>query len=142
MPAFSKHMTLPYTAEQAFSLAADIERYPDFVPGYRAVRVRRESADVLKVEQTVGFGPASWRIASEAHLEPPSRLTILSRDWPFSTFMVEWRFRSIAQGSQVSVQAVLEAGFGARALIMPLWPLMTERAVDAFLKEARVRYGR
>ena len=40
MPRYDAHCALTYSPEQLFDLAADLERYPEFLPGWIAARVR------------------------------------------------------------------------------------------------------
>ncbi len=76
-----------------FDLAADVERYPRFLRGWRAVRVVGRKADrELTVEQIVGLGPLRWRFCSRALLRRPEYLHIQSTDRPFERLQIDWRF--------------------------------------------------
>ena len=52
----------------------DIERYPEFVPGYLRAQVLRRGTDTLEVEQSVGVGPATVTFRSHAEFAPLQRI--------------------------------------------------------------------
>ena len=54
-----------------FDVVADVARYPEFVPGWLEVRVLREEASELLVEQRLGFGAFSSWVRSRATLRRP-----------------------------------------------------------------------
>ncbi|HHO68225.1 MAG TPA: hypothetical protein ENK12_04245, partial [Gammaproteobacteria bacterium] len=55
----SETATLSFDCRQLFELVADIERYPDFLPGWRSARVLAREGGRLHVEQVVQAGPAT-----------------------------------------------------------------------------------
>ena len=50
MGGYTYTATLPYPAEALFDLVADVERYPEFLPFWVAVRIRRRQGKVLWVD--------------------------------------------------------------------------------------------
>jgi hypothetical protein len=48
---------LPYSPEQLFDLAADVERYPRFLPWWIAARVKTREGNVYYTDQDLAFGP-------------------------------------------------------------------------------------
>ena len=95
---------LPYTVEQMFDLAADIERYPEFLPHWSHARVLRQENDVLYVEQELDIGIRRLRFQSRAVLDRPFRLHISSEASLFRKMEIEWRF---ASGVECGCQATL-----------------------------------
>jgi coenzyme Q-binding protein COQ10 len=77
---------LPYSREQIFDIAADVERYPQFLRWWVSARVLRREAQVLHVEQVLGAGPAQLRFTSTALLQRPERLDVSSPDPMFRKF--------------------------------------------------------
>ena len=47
--------TLPYSPEQLFDLAADVERYPEFLPWWVAARVRKREGNVYYTDQIIAI---------------------------------------------------------------------------------------
>ena len=82
----------PYTPEQMFHLAADIERYPEFLPHWPRATIQSREQDVLHVLQEIDLGLRRFRFESHAVLQRPSRLHIDSTSGPFRRLAIDWRF--------------------------------------------------
>jgi coenzyme Q-binding protein COQ10 len=100
---------LPFTPEQVFDFAADIERYPDFLPGWISASIQRRETSTCYVEQVLGAGPMRVRFASKAVLRRPERIDISSSDLPFRQFDLSVRVvpRSPA-GCSLAISARVE----------------------------------
>ena len=61
---------LPYPCERVFDMVADIERYPEFLPGWTHARILDRHDNRLHAEQQLQTGPAVFRFHSTALLEP------------------------------------------------------------------------
>jgi coenzyme Q-binding protein COQ10 len=83
---------LPYPPEDLFDLAADVERYPEFLRGWIAAPIRKREANVYYTDQTLGLGPIRLRFASKTTLDRPKRIEVTSKDPPFQRFWLCWRF--------------------------------------------------
>lgn len=141
MPVQQTSRHLPYRDDQLFQLVLDIERYPEFVPGYRRARIVRHGDDALDVEQTVGFGPATFSFDSTAEFERPSRIFIRATDGPFSRLEVEWRFVEEAGGCRVSAETHYQL-HGLLAPVLAGWlDFLMPRLLDAFAARAAKLYA-
>lgn len=85
--------TFPYSAEQLFDLVADVERYPDFLPFWAGVRILRREGDSLRVEQSIRLPLVRLRFLSEAELNRPRRLRIITNQAPFRSLEITWSFK-------------------------------------------------
>jgi len=90
--------TLPYSAEQMFALAADVERYPEFLPGWVAARVRGRKEDCYCTDQVLRFGPFRERFSTKTVLRRPHRIDVTSQERPFRNFELTWSFDSMPDG--------------------------------------------
>jgi len=63
----------PFSCEQLFDLAADVERYPQFLTAWKSVRIVKREANVLDVEQILGVGPVRLSFGSKTVLQRPER---------------------------------------------------------------------
>lgn len=128
---------------QLFTVAADIENYPRFIPWCLAARVRWRGDGVLEVDNHFGAGPIAARFRSHATLAPPSRLEITSRDGPFRSFHLEWRFLPLdGQGCRVDVTYAVDLHSPLlRALASLSMPEVERRVVKRFKERARMLYG-
>jgi coenzyme Q-binding protein COQ10 len=134
---------LPYSAEAMFDLAADVERYPEFLPHWSVVTIRAREGDRLIVDQELDLGIQRLRFTSQASLRRPERLQIRSSQPPFRTLLIDWRFRSMGEaGCLVSLAVevdmrslLLEAAAGQ------LMRLMTGDILLRFCRRAQALYG-
>ena len=102
----SKH--LPYTCAQLFTLVADIESYPAFLPGWTSARILPSADSRLLVEQQLQAGPLDLRFHSTARLEHCNRIFITSNDKPFRNMTIDWHFTPRAGNHcEVSVEITL-----------------------------------
>src|SRR5262249_62388613 len=65
---------LPYSPEQLFDLAADVERYPKFLHWWKVARVKRKDGDVYYTDQNLAFGPDHVSFGSKSTLRRPDRI--------------------------------------------------------------------
>jgi coenzyme Q-binding protein COQ10 len=99
---------LPYRPEQLFDLAADIERYPQFLHWWLSSEVRERRGEYCQVENTVAVGPMRLRFRSEARLQRPQRIDVTSEQEPFRRFKLRWNFEPRSSGCRVQLCAELE----------------------------------
>ena len=142
-PGNGVERVLPYRAEQLFDLAADAERYPEFVPGWIEVRVRDRSPQGYFTRQVVGLGPLDLAFDTRTTLRRPERIDVDSADPRFRRFSLRWTFTRVPPEScRVTVAATVE-------LRSPLLQRAANRAlshmasaiIGAFELRARQLYG-
>jgi coenzyme Q-binding protein COQ10 len=101
--------TLPFGCEQVFDLAADIERYPEFLKWWISARIQKRESNICYVEQVLGLGPMRLQFASTAVLHRPERIDVTSTDLPFRHFSLSWLVAAVpSAGCRISVAAELE----------------------------------
>ena len=139
---FFEQRDQPYAPEQLFSVAADIEAYPDFVPLFIATRIRARDGNVLSVDNVVRAGPARFRFETRAEFRQPHALHIAAVDGPFETLTIDWRFRQIDEGSTtVSLEINRQFRSGLAQRLANLISESTARDVlNAFEAEAAKRF--
>lgn len=134
--------TLPLTCEQAFEIAADIERYPEFLPCWISARITRRDSNICYVEQEVGFGPARLRFAATAAMQRPVRIDVTSTDKSFKHFNLSWLIESIPpEGCRVSLAAAVQLESGIlQYAVAAFLPTAIEDIILAFEVRARASY--
>ena len=95
MQTYNATETLPWSREQLFDLAADVERYPQFLPGWLDVAILERSETRLQVRQQLGLQLLRQPFVSTAQLQRPERISIHSDDGPFQRLHIEWCFETI-----------------------------------------------
>jgi coenzyme Q-binding protein COQ10 len=135
--------TLHCSCEQAFDIAADIERYPEFLRGWMSAKITKRDLNVCYVEQEVGFGPVRLRFASTAVLQRPARIHVISTEPPFRRFNLSWAFAAIPSGGcqiRVTASVELQSGF-LQLAVNPFLAAAIEDIVVAFEARALTLYA-
>ena len=134
---------LPFNREQVFDLAADIERYPDFLRGWISARILKREANICYVDQVLGIGPVRVQFSSEAVLRRPERIDVTSSDAPFRRFSLSWLVEAgPSAGCRVSVVADLELRSRfLQQVVDRVLPATVVDIIEAFEARARGLYS-
>lgn len=135
---------VPHSAEQMLALVADVESYPRFVPHCDRMEVKRGAEENrFDARMHVRFGPVNQAYTSRITVDPEAKtLRAHAVDGPFSHLDSIWRFAEGENGTAISfdIDFAIANPF-IRAVAEPAFATMQERIVDAFVSEARRRYG-
>ncbi len=99
MPSFRNERRVRHRSDQMFDLVADVERYPEFVPLCKELRVRSRRPDAqgretLVAEMSVGYKMIRETFTSRVLLDKPRlRVVVEYIDGPFSHLENIWTFR-------------------------------------------------
>src|SRR5262252_2639889 len=97
MATYSHRLHLKYTPAQLFDLVVDVERYPEFIPWMITTRVRRRTDRFILTDLTIGTGFLRKQFSTEATLDRPHLITIISHDQMFRRFEQKWTFKQTAE---------------------------------------------
>ena len=125
--------------EQLFELVSDIERYPDFVPGYRAATVLRREGARLDVRQTVSVLGWKCTFDSVARLDAPRALEIEASPPGFRRLGIRWELEPEEKGggTRISVIVRYEAANPVTRAISTHWVrALADMQIRAFLDRA------
>jgi len=116
MPQFSTRRCVKHSAAEMFDLVADIERYPEFVPLCRTMRVirRTQFADraVIVAEMTVAYKLIRESFTSRVTLDRAGQTILVEYlNGPFSRMENRWTFRPVDDGVAGSVPGACEVEF-------------------------------
>lgn len=132
MSAHRVQRSLPYPRDQLFDLAADVERYPEFLPWWAAARIQKRDGNVYYTDQVVRFAMLRQRFASRTVLHRPERIDVSSTDGPVRKLSLTWMFDPLPKnGCQVSLAVELELrsqviqNLFAQAMLRTVEPIMT-----------------
>lgn len=106
MTTHSETRIVPYTADLMYSVVADVEKYPRFLPWVTGLRVlSREQVkgrDVLKAEMSVGFARLKERYTSRVILDPAAlTVDVAQIEGPFRILENNWRFTPQGEGCRI-----------------------------------------
>jgi ribosome-associated toxin RatA of RatAB toxin-antitoxin module len=126
-------------AARVFGIIADVERYPEFVPGCHAARSQRlDDGDVLATLE-VRRGPLSTTFTTRNRLLEPREVSMQLVDGPFRALVGRWSLQPIGeQGCRIDLELRFEfaRGFPA-ALLDPVFEDLAASLVDAFVARSR-----
>jgi coenzyme Q-binding protein COQ10 len=100
MPQFSTRRRVRHSADEMFDLVADIERYPEFVPLCRAMRVIRRThladREIVVAEMQVAYKLIREKFTSRVTLIRGERTILVEYlDGPFRQMENRWTFRPV-----------------------------------------------
>ena len=149
MPQFSTKRHVQHSASDMFDLVADVERYPEFVPLCRSLRVRKRSVDVvgreiIVADMTVAYKLIYETFASRVTLDH-TELEILVEylEGPFRKMNNRWRFHPAGQGGS-DVEFFISYEFRSRTLGLLMGAMFEaafRRFSAAFERRANQIYG-
>lgn len=113
MTQHSESRIVPYSAELMYSIVADVERYPEFLPwcaGLRVLsRVNEGHRTILTAEMIVGFRALRERYTSRVILDPTTRtIHVTQTEGVFRQLENHWRFTPEDAGARVDFSIVFE----------------------------------
>lgn len=134
---------VPYAADAMYALVADLEAYPQFVPGCTGSAVLARQASGLTASLSLAKGPFVSSFTTHNILEPPRRMTMKLVDGPFKSLHGEWSIEPLGdQGCRIDLRVRFEFASLARDwLLGPAFELTCNGLVDAFVARAQVVYG-
>jgi coenzyme Q-binding protein COQ10 len=137
---------VPHSAAQMLDLVADVESYPQFIPHCERMDVRRDHAHPktrFEARMHIRFGPVSQAYTSRIAVDPDAlTLKAKSIDGPFSHLDSIWRFIEMDDGTHIRFDIDFRISNPLiRTVAEPAFAAKQEEIVDAFVKEARRRYG-
>ena len=149
MPQFSTSRPVKHSAGEMFDLVADVERYPQFVPLCRSLKVRNrisepEGVGVLIADMTVAYKLISETFTSRVTLDRANLCILVEYlDGPFSRLENRWTFRPAGEGS-CDVEFFISYEFKSRMLAVlmgSMFDLAFRRFAAAFEQRADLVYA-
>jgi coenzyme Q-binding protein COQ10 len=149
MPQFTTTRQVPHAAAEMFDLVADVERYPEFVPLCRALKVRKRTTEpggveILVADMTIAYKVMRETFTSRVTLDRPNlRIVVEYLEGPFSRMENRWEFH--ATGAKTcEVRFFISYEFRSRMLGMlmgSMFDLAFRRFAAAFERRADAVYG-
>ena len=149
MPQFSTKRRVRHAAGEMFDLVADVERYPEFVPLCRALKVRQrtpgpDGSELLVADMTAAYKLISETFTSRVTLDRANLCILVEYlDGPFSRLENRWTFRPAGEAS-CDVEFFISYEFKSRmlALLMgSMFDLAFRRFAAAFEQRADLVYS-
>ena len=150
MPQFTTRRRVRHSAAHMFDLVADVERYPEFVPLCRSLKVKNripqpEGVEILIADMTVAYKFVQETFTSRVTLDRPNlQLLVEYLEGPFSNLENRWTFHSTGEQS-CEVEFFISYEFKSRTLGMlmgSMFDVAFRRFAVAFERRADLVYAR
>jgi coenzyme Q-binding protein COQ10 len=150
MPTFSTKRRVRHSAAHMFDLVADVERYPEFVPMCRGLKVRQrtpeeENVEVIVADMTVSFKLVRETFRSRVTLDRPKlKILVEYLQGPFSHMQNRWTFKPTGDDA-CEIEFFIDYEFKSRTLGMLMGAVFDtafRRFATAFEHRADQVYGR
>ena len=156
MRKFSTRRRVKHSAAEMFDLVADIERYPEFVPLCRAMRVIRRTQladhEIIIAEMTVAYKLIRESFTSRVTLDRVKQTILVEYlNGPFSRMENRWSFWPVGAAEEAStaraaceVEFFISYEFRSRALGLLMGAMFDtafRRFAAAFEKRADAVFG-
>ena len=149
MPNFRTTRRVRHSAGDMFDLVADAEKYPEFLPLCRSLRIRRrepkgEGVELLIADMEVGYKAIREKFTSRVLLDRPSqKIHVQYVDGPFSKLDNVWTFRDLEGGCDVGFYIDYEFRSRTLGLLMgAMFDSAFHKFAEAFEQRADKIYGR
>ena len=150
MPQFSSKRRVKHSASEMFDLVADVERYPEFVPLCKSLKIRQrtpkpDGTEIAVCDMTVSFKLIREAFTSEVTLDRPNlKILVKYLRGPFSNMENRWTFEPKSDHA-CDVGFYISYEFRSRMLAILMGTMFEtafQRFAAAFEKRADVVYGR
>jgi len=146
MPKLNFSRTVPYKPDQMLALVSDMASYPKFVPNCSAMEIKpsEQAPDrICDACMYMDFGPISQCYTSRVTIDREQMtISVTAIDGLFSYMQTLWSFTPIKEGTLVKFKIDFEiANPFIRAVLNPAFAARQGEIIDAFMLEAKRRYG-
>ncbi len=144
MPRFANKRRVRHSAPQMFDLVADVERYPQFVPLCKALKIRQrtqndDGTEVIVADMTVSFKLVQESFTSKVTLDRANlKIIVEYLRGPFSNLENRWTFEPKSE-TECDVGFFINYEFKSRMLAMLMGSMFDaafQRFAAAFEKRA------
>ena len=120
-------------------VAADVEKYPQFMPHVLEAKVLAREGDQLQVEMIVRKGMVKETFRSLVELHKYRSITVEQINGPFKIMRAQWEFEPAEAGTRVlfRTEVEIEGSILAR-IIFETIRRESRQAVKAFLQRAEL----
>jgi coenzyme Q-binding protein COQ10 len=121
MHQFTTRRRVRHAAADMFDLVADVERYPEFVPLCKALKVRQriqepENVEVIVADMTVAYKLVRESFTSRVTLDRPNlQILVEYLEGPFSHLENRWTFHPLGEGA-CEIEFFISYQFRSRTL--------------------------
>lgn len=134
---------VPYSPQAMFDLVADVERYPEFVPGCVGAKLLSRDERELTGALELSVGPLKSAFTTRNALNPPHAMSLELLKGPFNSLHGDWRFEALGDaGCRIELTMRFDFSDPVKDMLLgPAFEQSCNRLVDAFVTRAAVIYA-
>lgn len=136
-----KSVLVLHSAEKMFQLVDTVEDYPNFLPWYGKTEVISREGNELKARLHIDYMGVHQAFATHNHNSPPEQIHMTLLEGPFRSLSGTWRFIPVGEDCQIQFELHYELTGLLSRVISPVFNVVTNKLVDAFIQEANRRYA-
>lgn len=139
----SRHIQVPFTADQMYALVNDVAAYPQFLPWCDSARVLRVDGHIMDARIGMRLGAFHKSFATRNHNEPGKKIEVSLLDGPFKSLSGHWSFHDLPDGGCM-VRLNMQFEFATRLVELAIGPVFREivrNLIHAFEQRAQAVYG-
>ena len=138
-----KTESLPYSVDKLYSLVADIEQYPEFLPWCTGARILDEKDREVTAELAIGYGPLGLTFITRNRITPQEKIEMRLVHGPFKSLEGAWSFEPREEGgTRIRLELAFEFAEGhVGGLFQRFSRKAANSLIHAFTARARSLYG-
>ena len=143
MPTHAERRTLPYTPEQLFTLVAEVDKYPEFLPWCIASRITYREDDIFYADLIIGYKMVREKFGSKVTALKPDHIHVEYLEGPMKYLSNHWRFIPEPDGS-TTIDFFVDFEFKNKFfqnLMEVFFDKAVRKMVQAFEERAKKLYG-
>jgi len=144
MVEIHKRETVPYSADEMYSLVNDIESYPDFLPWCKDARILESGTVRLKARIYLEAGRIKQSFSTQNTMQAGKSIDMNLVEGPFKFLTGHWRFDAVDDNA-CTVKLDIAFEFKNKLLKLALsstFHRILDTLVDSFVQRAEAVYGR
>ena len=143
MREVNRHAILAYSADAMFDLVADVESYPEFLPGCSDAKILEDRGDEVVARLKLSQGPLKLSFTTRNVLTRSRAISLELVDGPFASLNGQWLFEPLGEAG-TKLTLALTFAFSSRMKDVAMGLVFEQTCnmlVDAFVKRADTIYG-
>ena len=143
MTKIERSALVRFPANDMFSLVADIESYPSFLPWCQSSRIISREDSVVEAELEIARAGFHKQFSTQNVNHEPDQINMTLLNGPFNSLHGTWQFIPLGDdASKISLNLEFELPGGIAALAFGrIFHQICETMVDAFHQRAKELYG-
>jgi len=138
MPYHAEKRIVPYSADLLYSVVADVEKYPEFLPWCSASRVYNRQGDRFDADLVIAYKHFRERFTSRVTVSAGKKVDVDYLRGPMKQLYNHWRFIPIDDQS-CEVDFEVDFAFRSKMLTIAIGPMFTKatrKMMEAFENRA------